>query len=283
MRAKRARGAMAAILLPLVGGCAGEAAEGRPAEVPVPEVNEVAIRAFDYQFEAPESLPAGPTRFRMTNEGPDVHHVQLVRLEGGHSLGDLVGEFRGGHGALPEWAVQVGGPNGAVAGAAAEAVVELVPGEYALLCVVPGPDGVLHVMKGMIRPLRVVPSGAAAVRPRADVEMKLSDYGFEISPAIRAGRREVRVTNAAAQAHEVVVFRLAPGRTAEEVLRWVGTREGVPPGLPVGGATYLSPGEENVFSMDFEPGEYALVCFVPDAGDGRPHFMHGMVRQIRVG
>jgi hypothetical protein len=35
--------------------------------------------------------------------------------------------------------------------------------------------------------------------------------------------------------------------------------------------------------MDFEPGRYALLCFVPDAGDGMPHFMHGMVQEFTVG
>jgi hypothetical protein len=29
-------------------------------------------------------------------------------------------------------------------------------------------------------------------------------------------------------------------------------------------------------------GEYVLLCFVPDSGDGRPHVAHGMVRRLRV-
>lgn len=34
--------------------------------------------------------------------------------------------------------------------------------------------------------------------------------------------------------------------------------------------------------MNFEVGDYALICIVPDAADGRPHEMHGMVRTIHV-
>ena len=38
----------------------------------------------------------------------------------------------------------------------------------------------------------------------------------------------------------------------------------------------------NYVSAEFTPGEYAMVCFVPDAGDGRPHTAHGMVREFRA-
>ena len=34
--------------------------------------------------------------------------------------------------------------------------------------------------------------------------------------------------------------------------------------------------------MTFEPGSYALICFVPDAKDGKPHAMHGMLKTLTV-
>lgn len=30
------------------------------------------------------------------------------------------------------------------------------------------------------------------------------------------------------------------------------------------------------------PGDYGLICFVPDAKDGKPHLVHGMVKTIKV-
>jgi hypothetical protein len=36
------------------------------------------------------------------------------------------------------------------------------------------------------------------------------------------------------------------------------------------------------FSVDFTPGEYALLCFSPDEKDGLSHESHGMIRQITV-
>lgn len=44
----------------------------------------------------------------------------------------------------------------------------------------------------------------------------------------------------------------------------------------------LSPGEVNFMTVDFTPGEYILLCFVRDVGDGKPHLAHGMARQFRV-
>lgn len=76
--------------------------------------------------------------------------------------------------------------------------------------------------------------------------------------------------------------RLQPGKTAADVLAWLKTKTGPPPGEPYGGTAALQTGEVNFVTADFPKGDYALLCFVPDAGDGRRHVAHGMVGQIRV-
>lgn len=243
----------------------------------------VTITARDFAFDAPETLPAGLATIRLVNQGPDMHHVQLVRLEDGKTVQDLI-DAASSHGEdLPAWAHFVGGPNLPAPGGHSEATVNLEPGSYAIVCLIPT-DGVVHLMKGMIKPLAVLPAQSpAAAAPRADVRMVLRDYAYEIAPEIAAGRRTIRVENAAAQPHEVVVMKLAPGKTAQELLGWLMVPpQGPPPGTPVGGVTFISPGESNVVTADFTPGEYALFCFVPDAGDGKPHVAHGMVRQLTV-
>jgi uncharacterized cupredoxin-like copper-binding protein len=52
----------------------------------------------------------------------------------------------------------------------------------------------------------------------------------------------------------------------------------------VGGVAALTPGRVAQFAVDVVPGEYALVCFVPDQkdGQGRPHTHYGMLRQFTV-
>lgn len=252
------------------------------AQTPPAEPNLVTVTASDFQFAAPATIPAGLTTVRLVNQGREMHHAQLVRLDDGHTVEELaqVGEHEG----LPAWAHFVGGPNVPAPQGFTEATMDLAPGTYALVCFIPSGDGVPHMMKGMVKPLTVVParqpSGARA--PEADVRLTLRDYAYEITPEITAGRHVIHVENAAAQPHEVVLMRLAPGKTPQDLLAWLQTQDGAPPAMPIGGTSFLSSGESNVLTVDFEAGEYALLCFVPDAGDGKPHVAHGMVRQLTV-
>lgn len=279
----------AAALVLIQAACTVDKADGEKgsvvreanAQTPAAAANLVTITAQEFAFAAPATIPAGLTTVRLVNTGKEMHHAQLVRLDEGHTLQELMEAGEKG-GPLPTWARFVGGPNVPAPGGYSEATVVLQPGNYALLCFIPSGDGVPHVAKGMVRPLTVVPAQAAAPLADADVRMILRDYSFEITPEITAGRRTIRVENAAVQGHEVVVMKMAPGKSPQELLAWVQKQDGPPPAMPVGGTTLLSTGEVNQITADFEPGEYVLLCFVPDAGDGREHVAHGMVRQLTV-
>lgn len=253
----------------------GDARENAPAP------NVVTVTASDFAFEAPASIPAGLTTLRLVNRGPELHHLQLVRIAAGHSYEELVAGMKH-DGPPPPWVSFVGGPNTPVPGGEATATLDLAAGSYALLCFIPSADGVPHMMKGMVKPLTVTPAGTSARAAKLDARMTLRDYSYEISPALTAGRRTLRVDNAAAQPHEVIVVRLSPGKSAAEMVAWIANMQGPPPGAPIGGTTLLSQGASNDVTADFAPGEYALICMAPDAKDGKPHVMHGMVRQITV-
>lgn len=251
-------------------------------------LQEVVVRTRDYQFEAPDVVQSGPTHLRLINEGPDLHHIWLVRLLEGKTVEDLMAALAGGEAALPSWAVDEGGPNTpGHPGGETSAYLDLKPGSYAMMCVIPAAtDGKPHVMHGMIHGLTVVASTEEpAELPTADIKIVLDDYSFGLSKIITPGKHMIRVENHAAQAHEVVVVKLAEGKTAQDFLQWVGTTprvKGNEPGEVLGGVTGLAQGEVNIVELDFKPGRYALLCFVPDAGDGMPHFMHGMVQEFTV-
>jgi len=274
--------ALAAAGLVAAAACSeGNAEPAAQAGAAAPAV--VTIRASDFAFAAPAEITAGVTTLRMVNDGPELHHVQLVRFDEGRSLDDYLAAVRAGD-PLPAWARMVGGPNAPAPAAQSEATLDLQPGNYALICFVHSPDGVPHVAKGMARAIVVRPAaqGAVAQAPAADVRMTLVDYGYEMDTPITAGRRTIRVENRAEQPHEVAIVHLAPGRSAADVLAWLGAPDGQPPGEPIGGATFLAQGESNLVTAEFAPGRYALLCFVPDAKDGRPHFAHGMVHEFDV-
>ena len=253
-------------------------ADTAAAEVAAP--HEMHVVARDFAFDIPDTVPAGVTTIRLTNEGPDLHHFWIVKLADGKTLDNLLAETRGDK--FPEWAVSVGGPNTPVPGGNSSVTLDLEPGNYAALCVIPAPDGIPHVAKGMSTSFVVTPSEARAPAPAADIVLSLVDYDFQFSKPLTAGEHVIEVRTDAPQPHEVVLVQLAPGKTLNDMMTWFGKPNGPPPGAPVGGTVGVSPGRSNLLHVNLEPGDYALICFVPDAKDGRPHFMHGMMRQITV-
>lgn len=246
-------------------------------------IRTVTVTATDYAFNAPDTIPAGLTEIRLLNRGTEMHHVMLIRLESGKTLADLFGAMKS-DGPPPAWAREVGGPNTPGPGGESNAILRLVAGRYAMICVIPSSDGKPHVMKGMAKEIVVIPavSNTANANVRVNATMTLVDYGFQFSQPLAAGRQTIRVKNTAEQAHEVVILKLQPGKKPADVLAWMEKMEGPPPGAPIGGTTPMARGEENIITVDLTPGEYGLICFVSDAKDGKPHVAHGMMSQFTI-
>jgi uncharacterized cupredoxin-like copper-binding protein len=246
----------------------------------------VTIRTLDYAFEAPASIPAGPTTIRIVNGGKELHHVWFVKLEQGKTAADYMQAMQAlakGEAPPPVWAIDMGGPQMGMPGALADGTVNLEAGNYVIVCHIPAADGVPHSAKGMYKALTVTPNAAPAAEPKADVTMTLRDYDFAFSAPLTAGRQTVRIVNEAEQFHEAFIARLLPGKTVAQALAWLEQgMQGPPPMEPVGGATGLAKGRGMQFTADFTPGEYALLCFLPDKADGKPHVAHGMMKQITV-
>jgi hypothetical protein len=248
---------------------------------PVARARVVRVSAEDFKFDAPDAIPAGLIDFRFLNKGPALHHMQILKLESGKTVDDLRAALTE-PGPPPAWVKEVGGPNAPAPGVESNATIMLEPGNYALVCFV-DLDGPPHFMKGMLQGLRVVPApGPVAPKPKPDVTVTLLDYSYKISSPIQKGLRTIRVTNEGAQHHEIELVKLAPGATVSDFMKWIAKMEGPPPGKPLGGISGITAGMSEYFSADFTPGNYALICFLPDTRDGKPHFAHGMVQQFTV-
>ncbi len=250
-----------------------------------PAANVVTITAKEYSFDAPEQIPAGLTTIRLVTEGKELHHASLIRLDDGKSFEDFK-QAIAKQGPPPAWMVAAGGPNPPHPGGTFEETQMLEPGTDVIVCFVPSPDGVPHIAKGMLRPITVTPStthnASDVAAPVPDVTVKLVDYTFESSKPLTAGKPLIRIENDAAQDHELVLVRLAPGKSAGDVAAWLEKQAGPPPGEPLGGLAAIHPGGFGFITVDLAPGEYGLLCFVPDAKDGKPHVAHGMVKQFKV-
>ncbi|MEO7086881.1 MAG: hypothetical protein ABI442_16340 [Gemmatimonadaceae bacterium] len=242
------------------------------------------VRATDFKFEAPSTIPSGATAFHLENAGKEVHHLWLVQIKDGHTYGDFVKAMDAWSAPKkPDWAIDVGGPNDVSPGMTASAVITLEPGKYAMVCYVPAADGRAHVMHGMFKEITVLQGEAIAAEPTPDITIKTTDYSYDISKPITAGNHVIRIENLANQSHEVVIGQLKSGKTMKQALDWLNAgQHGAAPVVAMGGASGLSKGRHQIITMDFEPGRYVLFCFIPDAKDGKPHTEHGMMKEFTV-
>jgi hypothetical protein len=261
---------------------AASAAQTAPASTTAPQPNVVTVHAKDFSFNGPAQVPAGMTTFRLINDGAVPHHITLIRLDSGKTVADLKHALAL-PAAPPAWAHAAGGPNAVGPGGTDSATVDLVPGNYAMVCFVDFPGGVPHFEKGMISALTVgaAPAGPAAAAPAVDDTIKLTDFAFDVTKPITSGMHSFEVQNLGGQAHEVVVVRLAPHKTIPDLLAWMSKPAGPPPADMLGGVSGFQ-GAPTYFSMNFTPGTYGLICFYPDVKTGKLHFALGMTKTFTV-
>jgi hypothetical protein len=235
-----------------------------------------------YEFDMPEEVPAGAARLSLSNGGDEEHHAQLFRLKDGATPDQLMAALATGN---PAAALEFGafeGGTGLVAprtDSQADAVIELAPGTYVLLCLVPDQAGAPHLAHGMLRAFDVTESTEVPAAPAADLDVELVDYAFDLPDSL-AGDALLAITNAGSEPHEMTVLRLDDGASADEVVEAL-QQHAPPPGTPVGGMQALLPGAAQQLQLDLEPGEYVVICHVPSP-DGTPHHARGMIRQVTV-
>ncbi|HEY7566860.1 MAG TPA: hypothetical protein VH762_04780, partial [Gemmatimonadaceae bacterium] len=127
----------------------GEKKAADSSSATAPAQNWATIMAQEFTFDAPDTLPAGFTRVNLMNHGVEPHHLVVVRLDSGHVVGELLQSVSAEK--VPNWVTLLGGPNATMPGSTTETLIELTPGNYAILCVIPSTDGTPHVAKGMVR------------------------------------------------------------------------------------------------------------------------------------
>jgi hypothetical protein len=257
----------------------------RAAFMPPAGANVVTIVAHEYAYTMPDTIPAGLTTFILRDEGKEEHHMTLMKVDSGKTLADVFSALKAGpEAAPPRWLLPVGGPNAPAPGGMSNATLELTPGNYVALCMIPAPDKAPHFAHGMVKWLVVTPSeGKPAPLPAADLTITLTDYDFTLSKPLASGHRRIAITNTSTQPHELVISRYDEGQGNAQFVKWAYDPQGKPmPGHAMGGATALLPGHTVIIDETFPPGRYGFVCFIPDAMDGKPHFMHGMEKEFVI-
>jgi hypothetical protein len=208
----------------------------------------------------------------------------VARLNEGVTHEQVAQAAQQGLAAVMQLVTFYGGPSNAEANGAAQATLDLVPGEHVFLCFIPGPDGVAHMAKGMLAPfsVRAEPAATEIVTPTAQQTVSLYDFHYSMPERIAAGRQTWQVVNDGPQVHELALFKLAPGKTVDDFLAFQRNPTGPPPFEHVGGMQFLEPGMTGWIDLDLTPGNYVANCFVPDPASGQPHMALGMVMPFSV-
>jgi hypothetical protein len=179
---------------------------------------------------------------------------------------------------FPANAEDIGGPGTALPGDSTHVWLDLAPGHYAVLCFYAG-----HLKRGAARDFEAVGPVHAAAVPRADLNVRMVNFGYLVTGALHAGHQILHVENAGPEPHEFDFYRLAAGKTPKDFFAWKENhRKGVAPALPVGGSGSMVAGRAVWLPLTLTAGRYFAFCEVPARVDGKPHYMHGMVREFTV-
>jgi uncharacterized cupredoxin-like copper-binding protein len=109
------------------------------------------------------------------------------------------------------------------------------------------------------------------------------DYGFSGPDSVPSGMTTVEIVNKGHELHHVQLIRLLEGKTAqsfEEALKadplsfpkWA---------LLAGGPNAVIPGEQATAIIKLEPGNYLVICLIPDK-QNIPHVALGMAKPFQV-
>lgn len=272
------------LLLALLSACSANS-QGSASPTPSSQSSftPMAIRATDFSFDLPQTLPAGLVEITMTNGGSDPHQANLARLNEGVTQDQVLAALKKGPEAALPLLTFVGGPNTVDPGQSQEVILNLSPGQYIAICFVSGTDNVPHEAKGMYKFFDVKSSSTPAQvsDPTAQGEVLLKDLSIELPNQLKAGPALLKVTNQGPQPHELTLLKLAPGKSAQDALAFLEKPAGAPPFADAGGMGALASGMSGWIKLNLTTGNYVALCFVPDP-TGKPHFAMGMISSFSV-
>jgi len=246
----------------------------------------VDVSAGEFFLRSPDSIPAGLTTFRLSQVGdiltnpekvmrenlglatPDndptraFHMLWIVRLEPGRTVDEWY-QANARNERTP-WAAELGGPASADPPRTSNVTLVLEPGSYVLVCYVGSAredKNRNHLLKGMFRPLTVVPSRApVASLPVPDVTARITGEGaIQLSRPIRAGRQVIRIVNETAKSHAFITIRVKEGRSVSETIVWKKQDGTSHPFVSRGGLSDIPPGATRTITGLFEPGAYVFL------------------------
>lgn len=243
-----------------------------------------------FGMSAPQSVKAGLVEISL--KAPPVkgasHDAQLVKVEGNHTVAEVL-KFISQEGApTPDWLFAAGGVGLIKAGASGTATQQLTPGRYFILDTgePEGENVKSFAENGATAELEVTGEAGAVELPKAAGKVTAEDYTFRTT-GLKAGKNDIEFDNAGRELHHLIAFQYRKGVDLADVKKAF-SREGESSGPPpvdfesAVGTAVLEGGTKQVTSLELKPGKYALVCFISDRKGGPPHVAKGMITEASI-
>ncbi len=244
-----------------------------------------------FSMQAPKSIKGGLVEIRFKNAGKVPHEAGLVRVEGDHSLKDVLKIVStDGPVKIPDWLYAEGGVATTPPGQELSTTENLRAGHYFVIDT-ESEEGPPPAARGAVAEFDVTPGTDGALpATEAKVVAKTVDedkYEFEVS-GLKAGPNKLLFKNESdGQIHHIVAFPIVPGKSLADVKKFL-SEEGEPSGPPPvdfmsGTNTEVLDGKRQlVTTVNLKAGKYALVCFLNDRDELKPHFKEGMLKEVDV-
>lgn len=124
-----------------------------------------------------------------------------------------------------------------------------------------------------------VTAGEDLAAPETNLNLVMVDHHFSFPATLEAGEQRWQVSNMGEQVHFAVLFKLAEGATADDLMSFMASG---PPPIDMS-ASYtgliqaVSSGESFYVDVNLPPGNYVAICFLPDMESEKIHLELGMM------
>jgi hypothetical protein len=234
--------------------------------------------ATDEGIDFPEEVPAGLVNLTFENNRSEGEFTAgIARINDGVTMEQFMEAAAAENPMEAVSMVSLYGGTGVLPGESITYTVDLAGGNYLLLEF--GEEGPSDFTMFTVTENDMEPMAA----PQADVNLALIDFGFGVPGFISAGEKTWHVENVGDQWHEIAMIPLPEGISSVADARAAMEAPDQPDIQPILFWAPMSPGTEAWITLDLEPGNYLLLCFLPDLnGDFSPHMAHGMMQVFTV-
>jgi len=219
---------------------------------------EIRIAVTDESYKMPREFESEPVALTLQNKGEEVHRAYFARLNQGVTERDVRSAMSKSPDALFSLVTVAGSMPEIEPGTTSEIGMLFPEGKY--LVIDPELEGPPPLSFFAVSPA----SGPEVREPSADYSIEAGDFYFKVSDS-SPGEATVEIANVGKQSHEVGIGKGVKGQGAEVTTVFA-----------------PAPGGKMWTTLTLEPGDYALLCFLPDPKTGKPHVKLGMKQSFSV-